>query len=342
MKTAILYKIRDLRVKDVPKPKVLPGQALIKVKAVGICGSDVHYFTHGRIGNQIVTKPQSLGHEAAGLVVSVGKGVTNVKKGDRVAIEPAISCGKCEFCLSHRPNICPNVKFFGTPPIAGAYVEYLVHPANLLFKLPENMDYIEGALLEPLTVGMYAVELAELNPHEEIVILGMGPIGLSILKSALYAGVKKIYAVDFIKERLKYAVKHPKVTTIDASKEPVKTLMKLTKNRGVDIVFEAAGKPEAVAESVAMARIGGRCIWVGIPEEDVVSFEPHIARRKELVIKMVRRTKHQNEKAIEIVGNGGIILKGMATHFFKLKDIKKGFELVEKYGDGVIKAVVVM
>ncbi|MFH0807726.1 MAG: NAD(P)-dependent alcohol dehydrogenase, partial [Elusimicrobiota bacterium] len=322
------------------KPVVRPGTALVKIKAVGVCGSDVHYFAKGRIGNQIVTKPLILGHEASGLVVEIGKGVKNVKIGDKVALEPGIFCGKCDFCKVNRPNLCRNMKFFGTPPVDGAFLEYIVHPAEMLFKLPKNMSYEEGALLEPLTVGLYAVELSGLKRGETAAILGAGTIGLCILKSAVLRGAKHIFVTDYLNYRLKVAKKHKNVVIINAKTDIVKKIKAFTKGRGVDAVFEAAGSLDTFKQSVEIAAVGGRVIWTGIPDEDDIIINNHEARRKELVIKTVRRTKHQNEKAIKAVTSGKIKVKDMATHFFPLKDIKKAFQTAEKYKDGVIKAIV--
>ncbi len=340
MKAAIYYKIRDIRLKDIEKPEVRPGCVLIKIKAVGICRSDVHYFVHGRIGVQIIKKPLVLGHEAAGLVVEIGKGVKNIKLGDKVALEPGIFCGKCVQCKTGHPNLCKKVKFFGTPPVNGTFLEYVVHPAKMLFKLPKNISYEEGALIEPLTVGMYAVELAKIKASETVAILGAGPIGLSILKSVLCRQVKKIYVTDYLDYRLKFAAKHKKVTVINAGKDPVAKILKMTKGRGVDVVFEAAGKAEAVKQTIEVAATGGRVVWAGIPDEDTVTIDCHEARRRELLIINVRRTKHQNEKAIRALASGKIKVKAMATNRFSLEEINKAFNIVEKYKDGVIKAII--
>lgn len=342
MKAAVLHKIRDIRIEEREKPIVRPGTALVKIKAVGICGSDVHYFAKGRIGKQIVTKPQTLGHEASGLVAAVGKGVKKIKVGDKVALEPGIFCGKCYFCKANRPNLCQKIKFFGTPPVDGAFLEYIVHPSEMLFKLPKNLSYEEGALIEPLTVGLYAVELAGLKRGETITILGAGTIGLSILKSALLKGVKKIYVTDYLNYRLKAAKKHKNVVVINAKTDIVKKIKALTGGRGVDAVFEAAGSLDSFRQSVEVAAVGGRVIWAGIPDEDYIKIDNHEARRKELVIKTVRRTRHQNEKAIKALISGKIKVKELATHSFPLKDIQKAFNVAEKYKDGVIKAIITL
>ncbi|MEI6845510.1 MAG: NAD(P)-dependent alcohol dehydrogenase [Candidatus Firestonebacteria bacterium] len=340
MKAAVMYKVKDIRIEERPKPLVKPGFALVKIKAVGICGSDVHYYIKGKIGSQIVKNPIVLGHEASGIVEEIGKGVKNLKVGDKVALEPGIFCGKCDFCRAKRPNLCRSIKFFGTPPVDGAFLEYIVHPAAMLFKLPKKISYEEGALLEPLTVGMYAVELSGIKHGETAAILGCGTIGLCILKSALAAGAKHIYITDYLNYRLKLAKKNKNVTVINAKNNPVEKIKRLTNGRGVDVVFEAAGSPAAFKQTVEIAATGGRVVWAGIPEEDYIKINNHEARRKELVIKTVRRTKHQNEKAVKALASGKIKVKDLATNIFALKDISKAFQIAHKYKNGVIKAII--
>jgi L-iditol 2-dehydrogenase len=342
MKSAILYGIKDIRIKEVKKPKVKADDVLVKVKAVGICGSDVHYYTTGRIGDQVVKGPHILGHEVSGQVVETGKNVKDIKIGTRVAIEPGISCGKCEYCKIGRPNICPNVKFLGTPPVNGAFVEYITYPSTHLFKLPDSISFSEGALIETLSVGMYSVEMSQLRFGDDIAILGCGPIGLVTLKVAVLAGVKRIFITDLIEERLRFAAKYKNVTTINVLKtNPIKAIREFTNGKGVDVVFEAAGSIDTFKQSIEICRIGGKVIWIGIPKENFISIDPHIARRKEIVIKFVRRAKHNYQKCIDMVSSGNIVLKDMITHKFKLKDIEKAFKLVENYSDGVMKAVIV-
>lgn len=261
----------------------------------------------------------------------------------RVAVEPGIPCGKCEYCKSGRYNICPDILFLGTPPVSGAYREYLAYPAELLFPIPGSMSFAEGALIETLSVGMYAVELSELKKTDSVAVLGCGPVGLTTLKSVVAAGVQNIFITDLIEERLNFARKYKNVVAINASqKNPVEVIKELTKNRGVDIVFEATGAADTFRQSIEIVRIGGKVIWIGIPKEDYISIEGHIARRKEVVIKLVRRFKNQYKKAIQAVKSGKIVVKDMITHNFKLDDINKSFELVEKYADGVMKAIINM
>lgn len=207
--------------------------------------------------------------------------------------------------------------------------------------MPDSISYEEGALLEPLTVSMYAIELSELKPQDNIAILGCGPIGITTLRSAVNKGVNKIFVTDLMDSRLKLAKKHKNVTGINASKQdPVKTIKKLAKGQGVDVVFEAAGSFDTVNQSVELAKIGGKVIIIGIFPEDYVVTNHHVARRKELVIKFVRRSKYYYEECINLVASGEIIIKDMITHVFKLKDIQKAFNLLEGYKDGVMKAII--
>jgi L-iditol 2-dehydrogenase len=343
MKAAILYGIKDIRVVNVPMPKIKkPDEVLLRVKSVGICGSDVHYYKEGKIGHLVVKDPQRMGHELSAVVVKTGKNVERFKKGDRVVLEPGISCGKCEMCSIGRPNCCLNVKFLGAPPIDGAYCEYIVFPEECLFHLPANISFEEGAALEPMTIGMYAIDYSNLKIGENIAILGFGPIGMVVLKAAILAGAGKIFVTDLLDERLKLAKKHKgDITVINAANEdPVELIMKATNKRGVDIVYEAAGSLDTISQSVEIVKIGGTIMWIGIPSEDSITIEPHIARHKEVVIKTVRRSNHCNQKSIDAAGSGKITLKDMITHRFKLKDIGKAFKVIENYEDGVMKAVV--
>ena len=342
MKAAVLYKKRDLRIKEISLPVLKKGHALLKVLAVGVCGSDVHYFTRGRIGDQVITRPHILGHEVSAEVVKVPRNRRGIRPGMRVAVEPGISCGTCEHCRKGRPNICTKVRFLGTPPVSGANREYLSYPVDCLFPLPKSMSPEEGALLEPLTIGWHSVELSKLQKGEDIAILGFGPIGICTLKAALLRKPRRIFITELIPERLRYAGKtFRNITVINAGRgDPVKTIQRMTKGRGVDVVYECAGKQETIRQSVEAAAVGGRVVWIGIPSGDFISIDPHIARRKELVILFDRRARHAYPKCIKAVTQGKIVLKDMVTHVFKLKDIARAFSLVEHYKNGVIKAVI--
>ena len=201
IQAGVMYGVDDIRVEEVDFPQMKPGDVLIKIKAVGICGSDVHYYKHGRIGSYVVAKPLILGHECAGEIVEVASDVKGFQPGDRVAVEPGYTCRKCVYCKTGRYNLCPDVTFMATPPIDGAFVEYVAWPADFVYRLPENLTFAHGALMEPLAVGMHAVRRSRLKPGEPIVILGAGTIGLVTILAAKAAGAGEII-VDTRSKRL--------------------------------------------------------------------------------------------------------------------------------------------
>jgi len=341
MKAAILKGIKEIQIEEIEKPSIKENEVLVQVKAVGVCGSDVHYYLHGRIGNQIVKGDHILGHEAAGEVVEVGTGVKNLKPGMHVAIEPGIPCGACEYCKSGRYNICLNMRFLGTPPVPGAYREYMAYPEEWLFPMPESMSFEEGQLIETLSVGFYASELVDLKLNSTCAVLGCGPIGLVTLKSIIARGAGKIFVTDLIDERLEFAQKYENVITINPSKEDATAkIRELTDGKGVDFVFEAAGALDSIRQTIEVAKNGGEIVWIGIPKEDFIAINLHNARRKELIIRNVRRFKRTYQRCIKQVGTGNIVVRDMITHRFKLDNIEKAFQLVENYENGVMKAVI--
>lgn len=344
VKTARLYGRHDLRVEEVPCLEPRAGEVLIRVRAVGICGSDVHYFQDGGIGDQQVTGPHELGHEFAGEVAALGPGVEGPPVGTPVAVEPAINCGHCEFCLAGHPNLCPHILFVSTPPTRGSLREYIAHPARLVFPLPGELNFADGAMLEPLGVALHSVNLAKLKPGDTAAVLGCGPIGLLILQVARLGGARRVYATDLIPERLAMAGRLGADEVCQANlADPVAWIEELTGGRGVDVAFEAAWAAETVAQAVAMARPGGRVIIAGIPSvQDTLIFPASTARRKGLTIKLVRRMKHTYPRAMALVQQGLVDVRSLITHRFPLAEAAAAFALVEARADGVIKALVEM
>ena len=341
MKAARLYGPRDIRIDELPVPGPGPGQVLLQVLTVGICGSGVHYYVDGGIGDDKVKEPFVIGHEFSARVVSLGPGVDGPPVGTRVAVEPAISCGRCEFCLAGHPNLCMNILFCSTPPTPGALREYMAHPAELCFPIPDAISDAEGALLEPLGIALHAVSLARLHPGDTIAILGCGPIGLLILQVALISGARAAYVTDVVPERLAMARKMGAAAAFKADEgDPVAWVKAQTGGRGVDVAFEAAWADETVAQVAQMARNGGQLIMAGIPREDVALFPAHAVRRKGLTIKYVRRMKHTYPRAIPMVRDGLIDLQSLVTHCFPLEKVADAYELMASYRDGVIKAVI--
>ncbi len=344
MKAARLHGIRDIHIDEVPRPEPGPGEVLLKMAAVGVCGSDVHYYLDGGIGDAVIAAPITMGHEPSAYVAALGAGVEGLEIGQLVAIEPAIPCGHCEMCLTGHPNLCPNVRFCGTPPIDGVFSDYAVMPADNCVPLPEGFSAVEGALLEPLGVAIHTVDLSHLRVAQSIVVLGAGPIGLLIAAVARAAGAGQILMTEPIPERRAFALNYIADAVFDPSSEDVvAAVQEATNGRGVDIAFEAAGAADTPQNGVDMLRPGGTLVLCGIPSgEDKLTLTASSTRRKGTTIKMVRRMKFVYPRGIRLVQRGMVDLKAIATHFFTLDDIPRAFEMVAGYEDGVIRAVVLL
>ena len=344
MKAAYLLKPGRVGIEDIPVPGIKEDtDVLVRIKSVGICGSDVHYFLEGKIGSQVVTDKIILGHEAAGDVVDVGKSVTKVKKGQKVAIEPGITCGGCEHCLTGFPNLCPNVEFFGTPPVDGALREYVVMPEENLIPLPGGLGYNDGVLSEPLAIGLYGVKLSRFSVGDSVAIIGAGAIGLSVLFSVSSGGAGKIFVSDLIPERLAMAKKLGADRGVLASEEDIaEVVRKETGGRGVDVGYEAVGNAETFKQASEAARIGGEAVIYGIPEDDRMEFNAHSVRRKQLRITNVRRSANVTKLALELIGWKRLPFSSLVTHTFPLEKIEDALKTAAEYRDGVIKAVVTL
>lgn len=344
MRAARLHGIRDIHIDTVPRPSPGPGEVLLKMAAVGVCGSDVHYYLDGGIGDAVVTAPIIMGHEPSGYVAGLGEGVAGLTIGQLVAIEPAMPCGHCEMCLTGHPNLCPNVRFCGTPPIDGVFSEYAVMPAENCIPLPEGFSPVEGALLEPLGVAIHTVDLSHIRVAQSIVVLGAGPIGLLIAAVARAAGAGQILMTEPIPKRRAFARAYVADAVFDPGEDDVvAAVMRATNGRGVDIAFEAAGAAETPQNGVDMLRPGGALVLCGIPSgADTLTLTASVARRKGLTIKMVRRMKFVYPRGIRMVQRGMVDLKAIATHFVTLDSLPQAFEMVAGYEDGVIRAVALM
>ena len=273
MKAAYLQEKQKIVVRDDrPLPSPSADQALIKIEYCGVCGSDVHFYREGKVGDVPAPKDFILGHEVAGTVVTVGENVKHLIPGDRVALEPGYPCGKCQFCKTGKYNLCPDVQFFADPPVAGALQEYVVHPASMCFKLPDNVSTEEGALVEPLSVGMHAASQASVTLGDRVLILGGGCIGLVTMLAAKARGASFLVVVDLFKKRLNMAQKLGATHVIDASCEDVgKRVKEIFGSLGADIVFETAGSTSTIAQTPHYVKPGGTICLVGMASESMVS-----------------------------------------------------------------------
>jgi L-iditol 2-dehydrogenase len=314
-----------LNLVDEDPPKSTHGETLVRVTAVGICGSDIHWYEDGGIGDARVTNPLILGHEFSG-VIDEGDRV-----GERVAVDPALPCWRCELCLQGHPNLCKRILFAGDGEQDGALREQLSWPVTNLYEIPDSITDVEGAMLEPLGVAIHAVELGKLKPGMRVGVYGCGPIGLLILQLARMMGASQIIATDKLSHRLDAAEGFGATDTFQAENcNEVKDVVSATKSSGVDVAFEVAGENEAVETAVETAALGGRVVLVGIPSEDRTSFRATTARRKGLTIKLSRRMKLTYPRAIELVEKGLVEVKSIVTHEFMLEEYDAAFKIALK------------
>ncbi len=342
MKAMKLTGINQMKLFDVPIPEIEHDtDVLIKMTHIGVCGSDIHYYSHGRIGNQIVDYPFTVGHEGAGIIEKAGSKVNRVKPGDRIAIDPAMPCENCDQCLAGRPHTCRRLKFLGCPGQAeGCLSEYIVMPQNSCFPLSDNTSLIEASLSEPLSIGYYGMKLSGINAGVNIGILGAGPIGLSVLESAKSSNCGNIYITDRLEYRLQFAKNKGASWTGNPDKDDVITKINELQPDLLDVVFECCGKQEAINEAISILKPGGKLMIIGIPENSRYSFDVDNMRHKEICIQNVRRQNGVVEQCLELINNSTININDWVTHHFSLSQTKEAFDMVANYHDGVIKAMI--
>ncbi|HUV05188.1 MAG TPA: alcohol dehydrogenase catalytic domain-containing protein [Armatimonadota bacterium] len=341
MRAAKLYAPGDFRLVEVERPVPGLGEVLVEVREVGICASDVHWYQDGHMGDTVMTEPLILGHEFAGVIAEVGSGVTNVKPGDRVAVEPGVPCYQCDICAEGAYNICPNVRFCGTPPTDGGFREFLTWPARLVEPIPGSISMGEAAMLEPLAIGVYAIDIAGDIRCKTIGVLGAGAIGLSILQAARAAGCGETFATDLIPARLELARRLGAGRVFDARDASVAEAVTQAAGReGLDIVFEAAGENDAVVQATEMVRPGGLVILGGIPSDDRIVLGAGTVRRKGLTIRLLRRSKDTLGRAIRLVEEGKADLASYITHRFPLERLDEAFQIARDRKDGALRVIV--
>ena len=341
MKVAVMNGIGKMGFEERPIPVPKDDEVLVKLEYVGICGSDLHYYESGAIGDYVVKPPFVLGHEPGGIIVEVGKNVTHLRPGDRVALEPGKTCGHCEFCKTGRYNLCPDVVFFATPPVDGVFQEYVAHEAALCFKLPDNVSTLEGALIEPLAVGFHAALQGDAHLGQTAVVMGSGCIGLVSMMALKARGVSRVFVVDVMEKRLQKAMELGADGVINGSSEDVLQKMeKLTGGRGADLIIETAGSEITASQAIRIAKKGAVIVLVGYSRFGEMTLPMSLALDKELTFKTVFRYRNIYPLAIDAVASGKVNLKGIVTDIFPFSCVQEAMDASVSRKADIVKAVI--
>ncbi len=343
MKQVVLTGIRRMEMKDAKNPEIQkPNEVKIRLSTIGVCGSDIHYYSEGKIGSQVVKYPFPLGHECSGIIEETGSEVSHVVVGDLVVVDPAVHCGKCDQCLSGRPHTCRNNKFLGCPgQLDGCLSEFIVMPAFTCFPVTGKLNSVQAALIEPLSIGVYATKLAQIdNKNAAVAIFGAGPIGLSILMKLLADGISNAGVIEPLEYRLEKADEVGAAWLINALNDNIEEAVKNREELLLNVVFEASGEQEAVDNAIKILKPGGKLVLVGIPPDAKYTFNMDLMRRKELTVINVRRQNNCVEEAIELVVSGKIDVEKMVTHEFNLEETPVAFDMVEGYKCRAVKAMI--
>ena len=341
MKVAVMLGIGRMGFEERDIPKAKDNEVLVRLEYVGICGSDLHYYETGAIGDYVVKPPFVLGHEPGGTVVEVGKDVKHLKVGDRVALEPGKTCGHCEFCKKGNYNLCPDVVFFATPPVDGVFQEYVAHEADLCFKLPDHVSTMEGALIEPLAVGFHAAMQGGARAGQTAVVMGAGCIGLVTMMALKAMGVSKVYVVDIMEKRLQKALELGADGIVNgAQTDAVEEIRKLTEGKGCDLAVETAGTQITTVQTIHMTKKGATIVLVGYSKSGEMTLPMSLALDKELTFKTVFRYRHIYPMAIDAVAAGRVNLKGIVTDVFDFDDIQNAMDKSVADKANIVKAVV--
>lgn len=336
MTAVFLDEPHKMTARTVPTPEPGPGEALVAIRSVGVCGSDLHYYEHGRIGPFVVEDPLILGHECAGEVVALGPDVTSLGVGDMVAVEPGLPCRKCFYCKTGRYNLCQTLPFMGTPPDHGAFREYVAWPEDFLFKLPDGVTTEMGATIEPLAVGLHTVNLTKLRYGESVCVLGAGPIGLMALASALAAGAGSVSIVDLVDSRLDFAADFGASRTVNAGRENVSELLR----DSADVVMDCVGAQATVQQALDIARPGGRVAWVGMAA-DTVNVPMMGVQAKELFVTGVWRYANVYPTAVSLMAAGRLDTRPLITHRFDYPDqVEEAFQFASANRSIALKTMV--
>ena len=315
----------SLREIDLPD-KLGPTDVRIQINTVGICGSDVHYYTHGKIGPFVVKAPMVLGHEASGVVTQLGEGVRHLAVGDRVCMEPGIPNMASKASKLGVYNVDPDVRFWATPPVHGCLTPQVIHPAAFTYKLPDHVSFAEGAMVEPFAIGMQAAARARIKPGDVALVTGAGPIGIMVALAALAGGCSKVYISDLVDEKLGIAAQYDNILPINVTKSSVSEVIGSgTGGWGADVVFECAGAAASVQTALEAVAPAGCVVWVGMPVDRVL-MDIVLAQSKEIRMETVFRYANMYDRAIELLASGKVDLKPLISKTFAFADSIAAFD----------------
>lgn len=334
-RAAVMYDTHDIRLEEVPVPGLAPKEVLVEIEAVGVCGSDMHYYEEGRIGSFVVREPLILGHESMGTIVGLGEEVTKHEVGERVALEPGVPDGTCRECRAGRYNLCPNVKFFATPPVNGAFTNYVNIHEDFAFTLPDGLSDDAGALMEPLSVGIWACRKAKVEAGDHVLVTGAGPIGLLAMQVALAQGATEVTITDVAPQRLEMAQKTGATRTINVSEEPLAAA-----GVEVDALIECSGNQAALGEGIRCIRPAGIAVVVGMGPGEETSVPLAFIQNHEITLTGTFRYANTYPAAIELAATGRVGLDAVVTSHFRLEDTEEALQASRK-DPGNVKPMVV-
>jgi L-iditol 2-dehydrogenase len=327
MQVAVLTEPGEFELVERGQPEPAPGEALVRIQEVGICGSDIHYYEHGRIGDYVVESPLVLGHESAGEVVAVGEDVASLSAGDRETLEPGVPCRQCEYCKHGVYNLCPDVTFMATPPDDGAFAEYVTWPADFAYELPASVSTREGALCEPLSVGIHAARRGGVSIGDVVLITGAGPIGLSVLEAVRAAGATDVFVSDVVSSKLELAARRGADRTIDVGEESlVDAVDEHTDGRGVNVVIEASGAEPAIRSTLDTVCRGGTIVLVGLVTEPEIPFDAVNIVNSELDIRGSFRYANTYPTAVGLFADDQADIAGLVDFESPLDDVEATFQ----------------
>ncbi|MGH9720279.1 MAG: zinc-dependent alcohol dehydrogenase [Bryobacteraceae bacterium] len=341
MRVAELTGPREFRLAERPLEDPPPGQVQVRVQAVGVCGSDMHSYLEGGVGDTACHYPMVLGHEPAGVIVRTGDGVTGIAPGDRAAFEPAIYCYHCEFCMTGRHNVCEKIRFMSMPGDPGFFREFVNLPATNVLPIPPALDMPMASMIEPLAVVLHSMEFASLKPGDTAAVFGGGPIGLLTAVVLKLAGARRVWVVEPLAHRRELALAIGADAVVDpAAVDAGQTLLRETGHRGVDVAFDCAAKGDTLNQTIQVTRNAGRAVFTGIPAELELPLRFHPWRRKEVALYQVRRSNHEGATARDLLAAHTARFAPLITHRRPLEQIAPAFRQIEGYEDGVGKLVI--